>query len=82
MKIKYKCRFCRTRWEVDSRGDRTGGGGSSGFVSATVIRHVEWCQSATPEERLEYIIRNRKRIEKKPNKTTDVFFDEDFVKQQ
>ncbi len=84
MPIKVmQCPYCGTKWKYSTRGDRSVPfGGVSGFIEATVMRHIEDCRFWTPEERLAFIERNRKRLARKPNKHTTVTFNETFVREQ
>ena len=68
------CSFCGTKWRFETSGGRNRGG-MSGFIWSTIMSHVRQCEHWTPEERLKFIERNQKRLAKKSNLHTSVFFD-------
>jgi hypothetical protein len=72
-----RCKYCGTEWEFQTTSWRRsdGRGGHSGFIWATIYAHLYWCERATPEQRLAFIDRNEKRLAKKPNLHTIVYFD-------
>jgi len=69
-----ECPHCGTQWHFETSGGRLIGG-MSGFIEVTVYYHCLGCKDKTPEQRLEFINRNEKRLSKKPNLHTEVLFD-------
>ena len=74
--VSRKCPHCGTEWDFETRGNRgRQGGGMSGFIESTIKYHIIWCKSSSADQRLAFIDRNQKRLAKKPNLHTKVYFD-------
>lgn len=67
------CKHCGTTWQYETSGWNMQGGWS-GFLQSTVNSHIAMCEYWSPEQRLSFIERNEKRLKKKPNLHTQVFF--------
>lgn len=70
--VVFTCLLCGTEWTA--RTSPTGGTGWTGFLEVNVRFHGYGCERMSPTERLAQIERTRKRIERRPNKHTSIYF--------
>jgi len=74
---RESCRYCGTVWvyETQAAGDHTGW---SGFLLKNMYTHWALCEKRTPAERRAWAKRQQKRLERKPNDHTRLYFDFDY----